>query len=509
MMSQGVLGFQYEGEPQRSGMTGMAGLLLYLDLAEAASLGRSMQRHMRVRKGQQGWTDRQILMSLICLNLSGGDCVEDLRVLAADEGFGRVLRRVETHGLSRRERRELDGRWRREQTRSVPSPSAVFRYLSAFHDAEQEKLRIEGKAFIPAPNGALRDLMAVHQDFLSFVQSRRRESVATLDMDATLIETTKASSLYCYKSYPAYQPLNVWWAEQGILAHTEFRDGNVPAGHEQLRVLQETLERLPAGVKTVRMRSDSAGYQHALLRYCALGESERFGKIEFAVSADMSQELKRTVAEVEASAWQPLLRRFGKRTIASGQEWAEVCFVPNQIGHSQTGPVYRYLAIREPLRQQVLPGLEEQEKVATPWAVSMSEGRYKVSAIVTTLDWAGDEVIGWLRERCGKSEEAHAVMKDDLAGGKLPSGDFGANAAWWWIMALALNLNVAMKRLVLGDSWVNKRMKAIRFALIHLPARVLERARQIRVRLWAGHPSLGLLLAARTRILALAQGPAG
>jgi hypothetical protein len=25
-------------------------------------------------------------------------------------------------------------------------------------------------------------------------------------------------------------------------------------------------------------------------------------------------------------------------------------------------------------------------------------------------------------------------MKEDLAGGKLPSNDFGENAAWWWIM---------------------------------------------------------------------------
>jgi len=28
----------------------------------------------------------------------------------------------------------------------------------------------------------------------------------------------------------------------------------------------------------------------------------------------------------------------------------------------------------------------------------------------------------------------HAVMKDDLAGGSLPSVDFAENAAWWWIM---------------------------------------------------------------------------
>ena len=60
-------------------------------------------------------------------------------------------------------------------------------------------------------------------------------------------------------------------------------------------------------------------------------------------------------------------------------------------------------------------------------------------------------------------------MKEDLAGGKLPSGDFSENAAWWLIMVLAHNLNTAMKNLILKGSWVTKRMKAIRFHLINLP----------------------------------------
>jgi hypothetical protein len=41
--------------------------------------------------------------------------------------------------------------------------------------------------------------------------------------------------------------------------HTEFRDGNVPAGYEQLRVFQEALEMLPEGVRKVYLRSDTAG----------------------------------------------------------------------------------------------------------------------------------------------------------------------------------------------------------------------------------------------------------
>ncbi|MBW2737839.1 MAG: hypothetical protein JRE64_03110 [Deltaproteobacteria bacterium] len=79
------------------------------------------------------------------------------------------------------------------------------------------------------------------------------------------------------------------------------------------------------------------------------------------------------------------------------------------------------------------------------------------------MDWEGEKLIHWLHERCGKSEEAHAVLKDDLAGGKLPSDDFGENAAWWWIMILALNLNAMMKKLAMEGSWLSKRMKAVRF----------------------------------------------
>ena len=53
-----------------------------------------------------------------------------------------------------------------------------------------------------------------------------------------------------YKGEQAYQPINTYWYERGVMLHTEFRDGNVPAGYEQLRVLKEAaLGYLPAGSK--------------------------------------------------------------------------------------------------------------------------------------------------------------------------------------------------------------------------------------------------------------------
>jgi hypothetical protein len=507
-MAQGVLPYKYEEESNHAGMTALAGLPIYLDLASVLGIGDCIGAHLHVRELGQGWTDEQAVLSLILLNLAGGDCVDDIKILGKDEGFCRILGRVETKELSRKERRLMERRWRKERHRSVPSPSALFRYLAAFHDVEEEKRREPGKAFIPVPNKHLQGLREANRDFVASIQKRHAEREATLDTDATLVETQKKEALFSYQGYKAYQPFNVWWAEQGLVFHTEFRDGNVPAGYEQLRVLQEALEMLPEGVSKVYLRSDTAGYQHDLLRYCEKRGSERFGRIEFAIGVDVTKEFKKAVAEVEESEWQPLYKEVQGEKAKTKVEWAEVCFVPNAISRSKKDPDYRYLATRELLEQPELPGLEKQVELPFP-TMTMERKRYKIFGIVTNRDIEGGELINWLHKRCGKSEEAHSVIKEDLAGGKLPSGYFGENAAWWWIMILAFNLNSAMKRLVLSGSWVGKRMKAIRFSLIGLPGRVVEHARGLIVRLVKNHPSLEALVKARQRIMELGYAASG
>ena len=503
-MPQGVLSYKYEEEQHTSGMTALAGLPVYLDLASVLGLGDHIRTHLQVKA--RGWTDEQMILSLILLNLVGGDCVDDLRILEKDEGFSKVLSRVETKGLTRRERRAQERRWRKEQHRSVPSPSALFRYLRAFHDPLEEKKREKGKAFIPAPNEHLSGLARVNRDFVASVQKRRPCTDATLDMDATLVATEKADALFSYERYRAYQPFNVRWAEQELMLHTEFRDGNVPAGFEQLRILKEALAMLPEGVKNVYLRSDTAGYQHDLLRYCEKTNHSRFGRIEFAIGADVTKEFKKAVAEAEA--WKPLMKELDGEMVTTGKEWAEVCFVPAAICHSKKDPTYRYLATRELMHQPELPGMED--RVELPFqTLTMEAKRYKIFGIVTNRDTEGNELVNWLHKRCGKSEEAHSIMKEDLAGGRLPSADFGANAAWWGIMILAFNLNAAMKQLALGGSWVTKRMKALRFSLISLPGRVMSHARELVIRLAKDHPSLKILLDTRQRIMELGCVPSG
>jgi hypothetical protein len=501
-MPQGALPFQYEIEKKPGGMTALAGLPLYLDLAHVMGLRRLISEHVRARRGDQGWTDDQMIMAVVLLNLAGGTCVEDIRVLEGDEGFCRVLREVEFAGRTRSERRALKRRWRMDRTRTLPSVTALREYLELFHNPEQEQLRKPHEAFIPAPSALLSALVLLNGAFAAAVQRRSLQTTATLDMDATLVETFKKAALYCYKKFKAYQPLNIYWAEQGLMLFSEFRDGNVPASYDLLRPFEEALALVPAGVKHVYLRSDTAGYVVDLLKYCAEGKNERFGVIEFAVGVDVSEAFRRAVSEVPATGWHPLRREVGGVSQETGQEYAEVCFVPNWVGHKKDGPTYRFLAIREPLEQPAIPGMQDQLSLPFP-TMDWGPVRYKVTGIVTNRELPGDELIWWYRGRCGKSEEAHSIMKEDLAGGKLPSQLFGANAAWWQIMILAFNVNSAMKRLVLGETWVNRRMKAIRFWLINLPGRVLEGGRQLFVRLVGGHVSNEKLIGARRRMLCL------
>jgi hypothetical protein len=220
---------------------------------------------------------------------------------------------------------------------------------------------------------------------------------------------------------------------------------------------------------------------------------------------------KEAVMEIEDEDWTVLMKRERSGDIReTNRQWAEVCFVPSAIGHSKKGSEYRYLAIRERMQDQlVLPGMEDEER-ELPFQTMLKENvRYKVFGVVTNMDWDGQELIEWHYKRCGRSEQAHSVMKEDLAGGTLPSGDFGENAAWWWMMILAFNLNAALKVLVLGEKWLWKRMKGIRFSLINIPARLMGRSRQLSLRLNVGDPAYEWLVWIRAKISGLQSVPSG
>jgi len=512
-MAQHTLSFEYESEENSTGLTALAGLPVFLELMAVMGLPQMIRDSLSVRP-KQGWTDSQQVLALLCLHLAGGDCMDDLDQLEADDGFCQILEEVEGHGLRAREKKALEYRWRIEKDRRVPSPTAARRWLEEFDDEEQSALSKQGEAFVPEPNEHLLGLKQIVAETTHYAHLCDPQTTATLDGDATLIATHKAEALYSYKKYKAYQPYNIFWDELGVMLTSEFRDGNCPAGWRILPVFEEALELLPTEISQVRTRQDSAAYQSDFLKYMAEGHHPHFGVIKFAVSVDVTRAFKEAVAQVEPGKWEAYKAK-GPDGLEweTGQEYAEVCYVPNWAAHSKHGPEYRFIAIREPLKDQpVLFEEAEQPKLPFPTMAFADQRAYKVFGVVTNYLWDemdADEVIRWHRLRGGNSEKAHSILKSDLGGGQLPSGKFGANAAWWQIALIAMNLHVIMQTKVLGRQGLGQRLKGVRFGLISVPGRIIRHARRLIIRVPKNHPSLALIERARHKLNEMSTGPPG
>ena len=161
----------------------------------------------------------------------------------------------------------------------------------------------------------------------------------------------------------------------------------------------------------------------------------------------------------------------------------------------------------KPLKQNNLPGIEISEAAKEKLHIEEMKGvSYQVFGIVTNRhEMDGGELIRWHRKRCGKSEESHSILKNDLAGGKRPSNKFGVNAAWWWIAVLAFNLLAIMKQSVLPERFCKSRLKAIRYWLINLPGRLIKHARRLVIQLCANHCANPFIVETRQNILRWVQ----
>ena len=144
-------------------------------------------------------------------------------------------------------------------------------------------------------------------------------------------------------------------------------------------------------------------------------------------------------------------------------------FVPSEASEPRETEPVRYVAVRIRPRQGDL--------FADGTAV-------KHCAVLSNVwEWDGARLLQWHREKAGTSEHIHDVVKNELAGGVLPCGRFGANAAWLRLALLAHNVRTALKRLALPPELLTARPKRLRFLVFTVPGRLITHARQLWLRL--------------------------
>jgi len=442
------LPFTYDDEVAEEGVTALGGIPVLVQAFRSFGVGSSVKRNIVLKQRQRGLPEDGYVESFVILNAAGGDCIEDFEQLRADESLA-----------------ELIGH-------EFPSAEAARKFLYQFHDeakveeARQAALGLDQRSYVPGENAALAGLGAVNRDMVQEFGRRTQDKIATIDMDATIIESWKREAQPTYEGSTGYQPMLALWAELNVVVADQFRDGNVGAHTQLLPVAQQAFAALPDCVQERYFRGDSACYEQELMRW--LRDRNRAegpqGFIGFGISAKMSESLRERLRMLPEGLWKPY-REDGEAEweYAELQNWDPLEKAGEQLDH------IRYLALRVHRRQGELFG----------------DGKlYKYYAVVTNRwDFDAKKWLEWQREKAGTIEAAHDVLKNELAAGVMPCGRFGANAAWLRLAVLSYNLLSALKRLALPPELLSARPKRLRFLIFNTAGRVLHHARRILCRL--------------------------
>jgi hypothetical protein len=430
MSPQDRLPFELDDRIDETLTTAHAGVPLAIEWFRSSGAARVMEERVSVKQRRRGLSSSEIAESFLALWFAGGERCEDLERLREDRALAELL------------------------GHEIPSVTVARDFLSAFHEEDLPLLQAGEKASVPAESDPLVGLAAVSGQIVSHTQKLQPSQTATLDMDATIFESDKQAAKPTYDGRRGYQPTIVLWAEQDVIVAEEFRDGNVPAGSGNLRVLKKAVAALPPGVERILLRSDSAAYEHELMEFA------QASGIGFAISAKVSPALHAAITALPDLEW-----KADAQQSDALRQWAEVEFFPDD---SRSPQPYRYLAIRV-LKQQ-----------GSLFADGTDRRHF---CIVTNREGDGLELIRWHRGKAGTIEHAHDILTNEFAAEALPSQKFGANAAWLRLNVIAYNLFSAFKRTALPEEFKTARPKTLRFLLFNTVGRVIHHARETLLRL--------------------------
>jgi len=412
-------------------MTPWAGVAPLIEAMRKTEVTSKADKVLPLKRSSKGLTSGQMLECFVLLTTLGGECLEDMERLRRDDVLAQML------GYA------------------IPAPETARQWLDRFHDEEAMKERPLQGSFLPPESGPLAGLKEVHRHVVrAYVQNVKVSQRVTLDIDAHLVETDKAGAQLCYEGFKSFQPIAVCWAETGLVLADEFREGNVPASMDNRRLVDEAYQALPVGAWDIWIRSDSAAYEQGNLDHW---DSQGW---KFAVSADMSRQLRELVEAVPDDSWSLME---DKRGVI--REWAEIAYVPSRKSEKKDSRPYRYVAVRMRRQQGELFG---------------DGASVRYFAVVSNIwDMDGRALLDWHRGKAGTIEHVHHIIKSELGGGVYPSGKHGANAAWLRLQVITHNLLQMLKAAVLPQEYANAEPKRLRFAVFTGLGQIVHHARRV------------------------------
>ncbi len=415
-----------------------AGLLLPATLAQHLGLEALVDRHVALGAACGHAHAGAKALTLIMSALAGGDCIDDADALRAG-GTAAVL----GHALR--------------------APSTLGTYLRSFSWAHA------------------RQLDRVSRELLRRAWSAGAgpaQGALTIDLDSTICETyglqKEGGRHFTYSHVRGYHPLLAAAAGLGEVLHSRLRGGSANSGRGAASFLTETFGRVRAAgfSGALVVRADSGFYAASIVRVC------RRAGARFSITVRLAAGLRGRIEALPEEAWTAI-----PYWQEGGADVAEMPFTP--FAHEHDAAEVRLIVRR------VRPSPGSQLALFTP---------YSYHAFIT--DRAG-EMLALERDHRRHAEIENTVrdLKYGVGLNHLPSGRFGANAAWLALQVLAHNLARWTSRIGLGEDLLTT--KTLRRRLFGLPGRLARSARRILLHLPRAWPWADRFAAALARLRAI------
>ncbi len=415
-------------------LVGSAGLMLPATLAHHLGLRELIDRHIDLGDVPGRANAGHKAMTLIHSALAGGDCIEDAAALGAG-GAEDIL----GHEL------------RAPSTLGTFLRSYTFGHVRQLDRVSRELLHRAWDAGAGPADGPL-----------------------TIDVDSTICETyglkKQGGSHFTYSHVRGYHPLVAVAGSSGEILHSRLRGGPAHSGRGASSFLTECFARVRQAGATgpITVRADSGFYSHHVTEAC-----ERAGAA-FSITAKMYPHLHKRVSAIPESQWE------GISYFLEGAAVAETTFVPFAAKTKDARPV-RLIVRRVP---------------PTPGSQLALFCEYVYHAFITNREGETLELEADHR-RHAEVENAIRDLKYGVGLNHLPSGRFGANAAWLALNVMAHNLARWVGTLGLGQTSFMA-TKTLRVRFLSAPGRLTRSGRRRTLHLPRRWPWAAQFLAALT-----------
>ena len=395
-----------------------AGLILPATLARRLGLPELVHNHLDLGRAPGRANTGDKMMTLVASALAGGDCIDDADVLR-------------TGGTAR----TLGG--------TVKAPSTLGTFLRSFRW------------------GHVRQLDRVSRELLARAWAAGAgpgDAPFTIDLDSTICETyglaKEGARHHGYTGARGYHPLLAVAAGTGDVLMARLREGRANTARGAAHFLRETVGRVRyAGASgQLTLRADSGFYTHAVVAAC------RKLKVRFSITIRLRQNLRNLIEAIPEEDWRPI-----PYWMDGAADVAETTCTPFQA-EADAAPVR--LIVR-----RVKP---------TPGSQLALFATYSYHAFITDRDGETLELEADHR-RHAEVENAIRDLKYGVGLNHLPSGRFGANAAWLAVQVMAHNLARWTARIGLGEQIVTT--KTLRRRFFALAGRLTRSARRLTLHL--------------------------